>query len=368
MVDLQLQYEAHKEAIDNAIFKVLNKTDFINGEDVKLFAGELADFVLADHVITCANGTDALQLALMALELPAKAEIIVPSFCYVAAAEAAALLGYKVVFADVLENTFNIDPASLERLITENTKVVIPVHLFGQSSDMLPILKIAQKYNLYIIEDNAQSLGAVYHFPDGVSKYAGTIGHIGTTSFFPSKNLSCMGDGGAVFTNDENLAKKLKMLANHGQEQKYKHDIIGINSRLDTLQAAVLREKLKHLKQYNYARLKAATIYTELLKENKNLVTPFISKNGTHVFHQYTLKIKGDQRNKLKESLEANHIPSMVYYPVPLHKQPAFSENVRVHHPVSEKLCEEVLALPMHPYLEQEQILYICEKINKYLK
>ena len=369
MVDLQAQYLHIKNEVDQAIEKVLSNANFINGEEVGIFSDQLSKYLEADFGIPCANGTDALQVALMALNLPTKSEILVPAFCYIAAAEVIAMLGYVPVFVDVDENTFNIDPKVIEKYITEQTKVIIPVHLFGQSCDMLSIIKLAQKYNLYIIEDNAQSIGAVYKFPDGNQKFAGTIGHIGTTSFFPSKNLGCMGDGGAIFTNDEALADKMKMIVNHGQKKKYYHDIVGINSRLDTLQASILSVKLSKLDLYTQKRQEAAKIYDSYFQKSIHVETPITSSFTTHVFHQYTLKINNGRRNELKQFLDDKGIPAMIYYPVPLHLQQAFAfcGLKKGNYPISEKLCDEVISLPMHTELTLEQQTLIASSITEFL-
>lgn len=367
MADLQGQYLKIKDEMDQAVQKVMQQCDFINGGEVQLFAEELSNFLKVKHVVTCGNGTDALQLALMALELPAGSEIIVPSFCYIAAAEAAALLGFKVVFADVDASDFNLLPSALEQLITDKTKAIIAVHLFGQCANMLKILKLAQKYNLYVLEDNAQSMGAVFTWPDGTQKMAGTMGHIGTTSFFPTKNLSCMGDGGAVFTNDTDLATKIKMLANHGQTTKYIHEKVGINSRLDTLQAAVLRVKLKYLPAYNSARQQAAAAYGVLLRQTTEVAIPVQVEYSTHVFHQYVLK--AENRDDLKDFLAKRNIPTMVYYPVPLHRQAAFSktnEQNAADLKTTDQLSKNVIALPMHTELKPQHIEIVCMAIQDF--
>lgn len=365
MVDLKLQNQKLKKEINFALENVFEKCDFINGEDVHKFSQNLQNYLAIPYVVPCGNGTDALQLALMALELPPKSEIIIPSFSYVAAAEAVALLGYVPIFADADENTFNLDDTKIEPLITEKTKAIIPVHLFGMACNMLKIIKIAQKYNLYIIEDNAQSLGADFIFPDGKQKKLGTIGHIGTTSFFPSKNLGCFGDGGAVFTHEASLATNLKKLANHGQKTKYTHEQVGINSRLDTIQAAILNVKLNYFEENNMKRIKNAQLYAEKLKSISEIKIPSVVENSTHVFHQYTLKC--NYRNELSAFLKAKSIPTMIYYPKALHQQPAFDKfNLKIDLAVSEKLSETVLSLPMYPDLAIEQIDYICESINSF--
>lgn len=368
MVDLENQYLKIQTELDEALLKAAHCANYINGEEVKTFAQLLGDFVNVKHVITCANGTDALQIALMALNLPKESEILVPSFCYIAAAEAVALLGFIPVFVDVEEQSFNIDVKKAEALITEKTKAIIPVHLFGQSCNMLAILKLAQLYNLYVIEDNAQAIGADYYFPDNTIKQLGTIGHVGTTSFFPSKNLGSMGDGGALFTNDSELAENMKTIANHGQKEKYLHETIGINSRLDTLQASVLMVKLKYLTQYTLARQKAASHYDKFLKTIPEIQIPERVNYSSHVFHQYTIKVKNGKRNALKQYLSAKGIPSMVYYPLPTHKQKAYKKDGQaLDLNISEKLSTEVLSLPMHTELDEEQIGFICKNIIDFL-
>jgi UDP-2-acetamido-2-deoxy-ribo-hexuluronate aminotransferase len=364
MVDLENQYLKIKPEIDNAISKVISKAHFIQGEEVQIFTHNLANFLDTKHLITCANGTDALQIALMALDLPRGSEVLIPSFSYIAAAEAVMLLGLVPVFVDADINDFNIDTKKIQNHITDKTKAIIPVHLFGQSCNMLAIMKIAQLYNLFVIEDNAQSIGADYHFPDDSFKKLGTIGHIGTTSFFPSKNLGCMGDGGALFTNDEELAKKIKCIANHGQKVKYEHEMIGMNSRLDTLQAAILNVKLMNLSHYNSCRQKAASKYDALLSSIPHIQVPSRFSNSTHVFHQYTLRIKNGKRDALKQFLSEHEIPSMVYYPLPIHNQPAYKllSNPKDLN-ISEQLSSEVLSLPMHSELSMEQIDFISENI-----
>lgn len=364
MVDLHKQYLRIKPEIDRAIEDVLNSTAFIQGPQVKEFAGALGKYVGAEHVIPCGNGTDALQIAMMALDLRPGDEVIVPVFTYVATAEVIALLGLTPVFVDVDENNFNIDVGQIENLITEKTKAIVPVHLFGQCSDMEPLLRIAGKYNLYVIEDTAQALGAEYIFSDGSVKKAGTMGTIGTTSFFPSKNLGCFGDGGAIFTNDPVLAEQLRMMANHGQRIKYYHDTIGVNSRLDTLQAAILTVKLKHLQEYAERRNKVADYYDKNLV-NEYIKTPLRVKNSTHVFHQYTLTVHGGKRDDFQKYLGSNEIPSMIYYPVPLHLQKAYrrSDYVEGSFPVTERLSKSVISLPIHTEMDMDQLAFICSTI-----
>ena len=367
MVDLQRQYLRIKPEIDKAIEEVLMSTAFIQGPQVKEFAGALGKYAGADHVIPCANGTDALQIAMMALDLKPGDEVIVPVFTYVATAEVIALLGLTPVFVDVDERNYNIDVGQVEKAITRKTRAIVPVHLFGQCADMEPLLRIAGKHNLYITEDAAQALGAEYTFPDGSMKKAGTMGTIGTTSFFPSKNLGCYGDGGAVFTNDPGLAERLRMIANHGQRVKYHHDIIGVNSRLDTLQAAILTVKLKYLPEYTEKRKKVADYYDENLA-NKYVNTPLRVENSTHVFHQYTLTIQGGKRDDFQKYLASNGIPSMIYYPVPLHLQkayrrPGYEEG---SFPVTERLSKSVISLPIHTEMDREQMAFICRTINNF--
>ena len=351
MVDLQGQYQKIKASVDAAIQEVLDHAAFINGSAVEEFQRMLSDYLGGCHVVTCGNGTDALQIALMALGLQPGDEVIVPAFTYVASAEVIGLLGLTPVLADVDYDTFNI--SDFEHLITPRTKAVIPVHLFGQSCDMEPVLALARKHNLFVIEDNAQAIGAEYTFSDGRKAKTGTMGTIGCTSFFPSKNLGCYGDGGAIFCSDDHLAERISMIANHGQRVKYHHDIIGCNSRLDTIQAAVLKTKLPHLDAYNAARQEAAAYYSQHLCGIDGLIIPSISPNSTHVFHQYTLKVKQGKRDALKAHLEAHGIPSMIYYPLPLHAQEAFKTICRkaddLHN--AEMLCDEVLSLPMHTEL-----------------
>ncbi len=367
MVDLQKQYLRIKSQIDDAIQSVLSSTAFIQGPQVKEFAAALGKFAGAPHVIPCANGTDALQISMMALDLKPGDEVIVPVHTYVATAEVIALLGLTPVFADVNESTFNIDVDQIEKLITRKTKAIVPVHLYGQCADMEKILAIARAHNLHVIEDAAQALGAEYRFADGSRKTAGTMGIVGTTSFFPSKNLGCYGDGGAIFTSDASLAEKIRMIANHGQRVKYQHDIIGVNSRLDTLQAAILNVKLKYLEGYTAARNAVAKFYDEHLKSG-NVVTPARAANSTHVFHQYTLKIRNRDRDDFQKYLAGQGIPTMIYYPIPLHLQTAyrragFGEG---SFPVTEKLSKTVISLPIHTEMETKELEFICETINKF--
>lgn len=370
MVDLHGQYGRLKEDIDCAISEVLNTTAFINGPAVNLFANELASYNSVKHVIPCANGTDALQLAMMALDLKPGDEVIVPAFTYVATAEVIALLGLAPVFVDVHPETFLISVEDVEKAITSNTRAIVPVHLFGQCADMEAIMAIALEYNLYIIEDTAQAVGAEYTFSDGGVKKAGTIGHIGTTSFFPSKNLGCFGDGGAMFVNDDKLAERLRMIANHGQSVKYYHDIIGVNSRLDTLQAAVLRVKLPHLNDFCGRRNRSATFYDAALGDFTSLAIPKRTEQSNHVFHQYTLKCIGFNRAELQVFLQEKGIPTMVYYPVPLHLQKAYSHYGYKNgdFPVSEQLSAQVLSLPIHTEQDEAQLSFIAKNIIAFLE
>ncbi|MCC7502136.1 MAG: DegT/DnrJ/EryC1/StrS family aminotransferase, partial [Flavobacteriales bacterium] len=324
MVDLVGQYQKIKPEVDAAMQRVIDTAAFINGPEVKGFEQELASYLGAKHVIGCANGTDALQIAMMALDLKSGDEVITCSFTFVATVEVVALLGITPVFADVLPGTFNIDPADIRRKITPKTKAIVPVHLFGQTADMDAIMAIANEHKLFVIEDNCQAIGGNHTAMDGTKRKSGTIGHIGTTSFFPSKNLGCYGDGGALFTNDESIAKKLRRVCNHGSDVRYYHEVIGVNSRLDSLQAAVLRIKLRNLDDYAAARNKAATYYDNAFAGLEHITTPERSTHSDHVFHQYTLRVTGGHRDGLKQHLEANGVPAMIYYPVPCHLQNAF--------------------------------------------
>ncbi|MEA4967481.1 MAG: DegT/DnrJ/EryC1/StrS family aminotransferase, partial [Bacteroidaceae bacterium] len=324
MVDLKSQYLRIKTEIDSAINEVIENTAFINGKHVETFSENLKTYLGVNYVVPCANGTDALQVALMALNLKTGDEVIVPSFTFIASAEVIGLLGLRPVMVDVDYDNFNVTAKNIEKAITVNTKAIIPVHLFGQASQMEQIMLLAKKYDLYVVEDNAQALGADYVFDSGKRQKLGTIGHIGCTSFFPSKNLGCYGDGGAVFTNDETLAKRLKMICNHGSTVKYHHEVLGVNSRLDTLQAAILDVKLKYLNTFNKLRYEAAQRYSYAFKDIPGIITPKESTFSTHVYHQYTLKVLDGKRDELKEFLAKHGIPAMVYYPIPLHKQEAF--------------------------------------------
>lgn len=367
MVDLKNQYLKIKNEVDAAVINVLNTTAFINGPEVQHFQKELEDYLNVKHVIPCANGTDALQIALMALGLQPEDEVITPSFTYVATCEVVALLQLNPVFVDVYPDTFNMDVEDLKKRITPKTKAIIPVHLYGQCANMEAILEVAAAYNIPIVEDTAQAIGAEYTFSNGKKAKAGTMGEIGCTSFFPSKNLGCYGDGGAIFTNDDELAQKLRMIANHGQSKRYYHDVIGVNSRLDSIQAAILRIKLRHLDSYNEARRKAAAFYAEKLNGEK-ITCPTTANNSTHVFHQYTLKLNGVNRDALIDYLAEKGIPSNIYYPLPNHKQAAFSGiNDGKDLPVTEYLGGVVLSLPIHTEFTQEQLDHITSCILAFI-
>ena len=367
MVDLHKQYLRIKGEIDEAIQDVLTSTAFIQGPQVKEFGAALAKYTGAQHVIPCGNGTDALQIAMMALDLKPGDEVIVPVHTYVATAEVIALLGLVPVFVDVFEDSFNIDITRIEKVVTNKTKAVVPVHLYGQCVDMEPLLAIASRHNLHVIEDAAQALGAEYTFTNGTRKKAGTMGIIGTTSFFPSKNLGCYGDGGAIFVNDGALAEKIRMIANHGQRVKYHHDIIGVNSRLDTLQAGILNVKLKYLESFTERRNDVAKHYDQNLNP-EICQTPVRVKNSTHVFHQYTVKVKKGSRDEFQKYLAGKGVPSMIYYPVPLHLQKAyrragFGEG---SFPVTENLSKVVISLPIHTEMEVGELDFICNVINDF--
>ena len=370
MVDLNGQYQKIKSEVDNAMIACVESAEFINGKLVALFSENLAKYVGVKHVIPCANGTDALQIALMALNLQPGDEVIVPAFTYVATAEVIALLNLVPVMVDVMPDDFSINLNQVKNAIGPKTKAIVPVHLFGQSAGMEEIIQIAKENNLYILEDTAQAIGAKYIFKDGTTHQAGTMGHIGTTSFFPSKNLGCYGDGGAIFTNDDALAVRLKMMANHGQSKKYQHDVVGVNSRLDTLQAAILDIKLKHLDEYSAARNAAADYYDSQLSNLPGIVIPKRVSNSTHVFHQYTLKIADGKRDALKSYLAEKGIPSMVYYPYPLHFQKAYQSDrfPKGIFPVAELLCEEVLSLPIHTEMNTQMQDYIIQAIKEYFQ
>jgi UDP-2-acetamido-2-deoxy-ribo-hexuluronate aminotransferase len=368
MVDLRGQYLRIKSEIDDAIQAVLTSTAFIQGPQVAEFASALGAYVGSEIVIPCANGTDALQIAMMALDFKPGDEIILPVHTYVATAEVIALLGLTPVFVDVNPRDFNIDVSQVESRITSKTVAIVPVHLYGQCADMEPLLEIATRRKLHVIEDVAQALGAVYTFKNGDVKKAGTMGTIGTTSFFPTKNLGCFGDGGAIFTQDKTLGERIRMMSNHGQKVKYHHELIGVNSRLDTLQAAILKVKLQYLGEYERKRNEVASFYDNAFKDIPFLEIPFRVKHSTHVFHQYTVKIKNGKRDAFKSHLEMKGIPSMIYYPVPLHLQKAYLRDGfgRGAFPVTEKLSEEVISLPIHTEMDVEQLTYLQEVIEKF--
>ncbi len=370
MVDLISQYQKIKPEIDKAVLDTITSSAYINGPEVKSFQAELEKYLNCKHVIPCANGTDALQIAMMALNLQPGDEVITASFTYVATAEVIALLKLKPVLVEVIPGTFTIDPAAIEKAITPKTKAIVPVHLFGQCTDMESIMQIAKKHNLYVIEDTAQAIGADYIFSDGRKQKAGTIGTIGCTSFFPSKNLGCMGDGGAIFTNDDTLAQKLRMVANHGQSVQYVHDEIGVNSRLDSLQAAILRIKLRHLDEYAAARQKAAAYYDKAFGGNAKIKVPERDAKSTHVFHQYTLVLNGVNRDELRQHLASKEIPAMIYYPIPLHMQKAYKDDRYKEgaFPITEKLCASVISLPMHTEMDEEQLEYITRSVLDFCK
>lgn len=369
MVDLKTQYEKIKTEVDAAIMNVIENAAFINGPEVKNFKADLEKYLGVKHVIPCANGTDALQIAMMALNLQPGDEVITANFTYVATAEVIALLKLTPVLVEVNPDTFTIDPAAIEKAITPKTKAIVPVHLYGQCADMEQIMEIAQKHNLYVIEDVAQAIGADYSFSDGKTAKGGTIGTVGCTSFFPSKNLGCYGDGGAMYTNDDALAERLKMISNHGQSVQYIHDDIGVNSRLDSIQAAVLGIKLKHLDEYAAARNKAAAFYDKAFANNPKIKTPVRAKNSTHVFHQYTLVLNGVDRDKLKEFLATKDIPAMIYYPKPLHHQkayynPSFKDE---DFQTTIELCKNVISLPMHTELDEETLEHITSNVLEFV-
>jgi dTDP-4-amino-4,6-dideoxygalactose transaminase len=368
MVDLKGQYNKIKTEIDQAVISCISSTAFINGPTVKEFQNNLEHYLNVKHVIPCANGTDSLQIAMMALGLQPGDEVICPAFTYVATAEVIGLLGLIPVMVDVDPNTFNIKATDIEKAITNKTKAIVPVHLYGQSCDMEPILKLAEKYSLFVIEDNAQAIGAEYTFSDGKVAKTGTMGNIGSTSFFPSKNLGCYGDGGALITNDDELATKMRMIVNHGQEKKYYHKVLGCNSRLDSIQASILSIKLQHLDDYSLARNAMATYYDNALAEIMELELPKRQFNSTHVFHQYTLKVKKGRRNELQKYLAEKRIPSMIYYPLPLYKQEAFQQFVPSIFSLqnTEELCDQVLSLPIHTEMNIEHMEFICMNIKTF--
>jgi len=368
MVDLVGQYEKIKDEINQNIINSLQKGKFINGPIVKEFSQNLANFLNVKHVVPCANGTDALQIAYMALGLKSSDEIICPSWTYISTAEAAAIIGVKTIFCDVDPNTFNVTAEFIEPLITKKTKAIVVVHLYGQSCDMEPILNLAKKHNLKVIEDNAQAIGCEYSFSNGEKKYTGTMGDIGTTSFYPTKNLGAYGDGGAIFTNDDKLAKKIKMIANHGQSKKYHHKTIGCNSRLDSIQAEVLNVKFKYLNDYNNARNQMAENYNKAFKSVEQLQIPELNKNSTHVYHQYTLKVLNGKRDDLMKYLEQNKIETRVYYPIPVHKQKAFSNYSNISLINTDELATSCLSLPIHSEIENSSQKDIIDNVLNFFK
>lgn len=369
MVDLKGQYNKIQEQVDSKILEVVKSSAFINGPEVHEFQKEFENYLGVKHVIPCANGTDALQIAMMGLGLQQGDEVITSDFTFAATVEVIALLKLTPVLVDVENDTFNIDIEALKKAITPKTKAIVPVHLFGQCANMEAVLEVAKEHNLYVIEDTAQAIGADYTFSNGTKKKAGTIGNVGTTSFFPSKNLGCYGDGGAIFTNDDELAHTLRGMVNHGMYKRYYHDVVGVNSRLDSIQAAVLRIKLQHLDTFCDARKKAAAYYSSKFSDHSNIVTPVISDFTTHVFHQYTIQVKNVDRNALHEHLLNSGIPNAIYYPVPLHRQKAYTDKRydEKDFKVTNELIDTVLSLPMHTELETEQMDFICETVLNFI-
>ncbi len=369
MVDTKTQYHKIKTEVDAAVISVLESSAFIGGKVVSSFADNLAAYHGSKHCIPCANGTDALQIAMMALGLQPGDEVITPSFTYIATVEVAALLHIKPIFVEVDPKTFCIDPAVIEKAITPKTKAIVPVHLYGQAANMEAIMKIAAAHNLFVIEDNAQGIGNDFTFSDGTVKKTGSIGHIGCTSFYPSKNLGAYGDGGAMFTNDDELAASLRMIASHGQSKRYYHDVVGCNSRLDAIQAAILDIKLKHLDEYIAARIKAADFYDKAFADTKNITVPFRDANNKHVFHQYTLQVENVDRDALHQFLADNNVPSMIYYPVPAHKQKMFDAfgGSDYNLPTTDRLTERVISLPIHTELDEEQQTFIINKVLEFV-
>ena len=378
MVDLQSQYKHIKAKVDDSVLNVMENASFINGPSVKSFQKNLENYLNVKHVIPCANGTDALQIAMMGLDLRPGDEVITADFTFAATVEVIALLNLTPILVDVDLKTFNIDCNKIRKAITSKTKAIVPVHLFGQAADMEEIMEIAKEHNLYVIEDNAQAIGSKYQFSSGSKVKNGTIGDVGTTSFFPSKNLGCFGDGGAIFTNDDDLAHILRGIVNHGMYKRYHHDVVGVNSRLDSIQAAVLNTKLPHLDSYNKSRQSAARNYTTALKNSKNIITPLAGKQCSqicencdcHVFHQYTIRVLNNKRDGLAKYLLDSNIPFGIYYPIPLHRQKAYLNSRYREDDFSNTnlLCDQVISLPMHSELELDQINFICEKINSFLK
>lgn len=368
MVDLKQQYQKIKNEIDDAVLKVIESAAFINGPQVQSFAKDLGEYQNVKHVIPCANGTDALQIALMALDLEPGDEVITPSFTFIATTEVIALLRLKPVFVDVDPHTFCIDPKEIEKVITSRTKAIIPVHLYGQAANMEEIMKIAAENKLAVIEDNAQAIGCDYYFSNGSTSKTGSIGTIGTTSFFPSKNLGCYGDGGAILTNNDELANLMRMIANHGQSKRYYHDRVGCNSRLDTIQAAILEVKLRYLDKYINARREAADYYDKAFAGNSKIKTPCRAPYSRHVFHQYTLILDGIDRDRLHSYLAEQNIPAMIYYPVPAHRQKMFSDfdSDKTELPATDWLTERVISLPIHTELDEEQLSFIASKVLEF--
>jgi len=368
MVDLQSQYYKIKNDVDNAVLNVMDSAAFINGPEVKSFQNEMEIYLDVKHVIPCANGTDALQIALMGLDLQEGDEVITADFTFAATVEVIHLLKLKSVLVDVDYDTFTISTEAIKKAITPKTKAIIPVHIFGQCANMEEILKIAEEHNLFVIEDNAQAIGSQYTFSSGEVRHAGTMSTVGTTSFFPSKNLGCYGDGGAIFTNNDELAHRLRGIVNHGMYERYYHDEVGVNSRLDSIQAAILRKKLPNLDSYNDARRKAADYYDEAFAGNENILTPKRSENSTHVFHQYTLRILNGKRNELQKFLTEKEIPAMIYYPVALRKQKAYyQESNDADFVNTDKLLDQVISLPMHTELDEEQLKYITDAVLEFM-
>lgn len=370
MVDLALHYEKMEHEIDDAVKGVLRSAAYIKGPEVKEFEDSLRDYLKCGHVVSCGNGTDALQIVMMALDLKPGDEIITTNFTFIATVEVVALLGLKLVLVEPDRGTFNISPEAIQKAITPRTKAIVPVHLFGQCADMEKIMEIASANNLFVIEDSAQATGSDYIFSSGKTKKAGTIGIAGTTSFFPSKNLACCGDGGAILTSNDELAAKMRSIANHGMKAKYQYTAVGINSRLDTIQAAILNVKLRYLDEFNLARLKVADYYDNALSELSDIVLPERSDFSTHIFHQFTIKVKGGKRDALKKHLEKAGVPSMIYYPGPLHMQEAYAYlgYGANEFPVTTSLCSEVLSLPVHPYIDPEQLDHIVLSIKKFFE
>lgn len=369
MVDLMTQYQKIKPEVDEAILSVIEKAQFINGPEVSLFQKEIENYLNVKHVIPCANGTDALQIALMALGLKPGDEVITPSFTYIATTEVIALLGLKPVFVEVEVDTFCIDPDALRSAITSKTKAIVPVHLYGQAANMEAIMEIANEHGLAVIEDNAQAIGSDYKYKNGSSAKTGTIGHIGCTSFFPSKNLGCYGDGGAIFTNDDYLAGKMRMIANHGQSKRYYHDVVGCNSRLDSIQAAILRIKLRELDGYIAARRSVADHYDNFFSKIEGITVPVRDKYSKHVFHQYTLILDGINRDGLHHYLAEHDVPSMIYYPVPAHRQKMFETfgSADTVLELTDWLTERVISLPIHTEMEQDQLDHICATVKNFI-